>query len=102
MVTSTENTRLFGSAAGEIALTLPANGCGYESVVMLRCCPNRILPIEMSGTPKTAFTDCVSDKVKPLVAGPTRVPKSTLRFTIQPSNGACSEQYPSATLASLT
>ena len=90
--TSTLKTRLFGSAEGEIAVTRPVKVCGKASVVMICDWPTLTRLMEVSGTPKTALTVRVSAIVKPVVAGLTKLPTSTLRFTIHPSKGASSEQ----------
>ena len=77
MCTSTEYTRLLGSAAAEIDVTCPLKPPGSASVATVCWLPSFTRPIAVSGTPKTAFTDRVSASVNPLVAGPTSVPTST-------------------------
>ncbi len=86
--TSTEYTRLLGSAAAEMAVTCPENGFGSASVVTVCGLPSLMRPMAVSGTPKTAFTVRVSASPKPFVAGPTSVPRSILRFSTHESKGA--------------
>ena len=64
--------------------------------------PGECVDSVVSGTAKTALTRCVSTMLKPTVAPPTRLPRSTFRAEIQPANGARRVVSPSESLASFT
>src|SRR5262249_4355644 len=99
IVTSTENTRLFGSAEGEMDVMGPRNSSGRGDVVTLCAAPSVAKPTLVSGTPNTALTRWVSARTKAWVPLPTSAPISTLRDNTQPFSGERNEVSLSPVLA---